>query len=138
MAELSCPHCEGVNALRDPAPAIVDCEHCDRSFAPPAARRIAGAAERRLYPGVSAGDFRDALRGPRRNGSPSAPPSEVSLPLSAVAEAYGAPRAVALASVLAVLAAIAFFLGSSKLRAMDVSVQAALDADDESATQRSG
>jgi hypothetical protein len=52
------------------------------------------------------------------------------LPLSALAEAYGAPTAVALASVVAVIVAIVFFTCSPKLRAMDVSVQAAVDADD--------
>jgi MFS family permease len=52
------------------------------------------------------------------------------LPLSALAEAYGAPSAVALASVLAVAVALAFFAGSHELRNMDASVQAAVDADD--------
>ncbi len=59
------------------------------------------------------------------------------LPLSAVAEAYGAPRAVALASLLAVLVAIAFFAGSSKLRNMDASVRAAVEADNRRAMEPS-
>jgi hypothetical protein len=54
------------------------------------------------------------------------------LPLSAVAEAYGAPSAVALASVLAVAVAVTFFTGSRELRSMDASVQAAIEADDPS------
>ncbi len=52
------------------------------------------------------------------------------LPMSIVAEGYGAPNAVALASILAVVVAVLFFAGSSKLRAMDASVRAAVEADE--------
>ncbi len=44
------------------------------------------------------------------------------LPLSAVAEAWGAPAAVGMASVLALLAALAFWLLSPVLRGMDAEV----------------
>jgi hypothetical protein len=57
------------------------------------------------------------------------------LPLSALAEAYGAPSAVALASVLAVAGAIAFFAGSRELRNMDAGVQAAIEADEQSTAE---
>jgi MFS family permease len=54
------------------------------------------------------------------------------LPLSAVAEAFGAPTAVGFASVLAVLVAFVFYLSSSALRGMDATVRAAvLQADAE-------
>jgi hypothetical protein len=41
------------------------------------------------------------------------------LPLSAAAELWGAPAAVAGASLLAVLAAVGFYLSSPSLRQMD-------------------
>ena len=52
------------------------------------------------------------------------------LPMSWVAEGYGAPLAVALASVLAVVVSIIFYISSPVLRGMDATVKAALDADD--------
>ena len=48
------------------------------------------------------------------------------LPMSAVAELYGAPFAVGLASVLAVVVSVLFFVASSELRNMDGSVRRAL------------
>ena len=58
------------------------------------------------------------------------------LPLSAVAEAFGAPTAVGLASVLAVLVAIAFYAVSSALRGMDATVRAAAQSPDDEALAR--
>ena len=52
------------------------------------------------------------------------------LPMSAVAEGYGAPVAVAIASVLAVVVALVFYASSPALRAMDTTVREALEADD--------
>ncbi len=49
------------------------------------------------------------------------------LPVAAVAEAYGAPFAVALASVLATLVCLLFFVLSRDLRRMDESVRIARD-----------
>jgi hypothetical protein len=57
------------------------------------------------------------------------------LPLAALAEAYGAPSAVALASVLAVAVAVAFFAGSRELRDMDAGVQAAIEADEQNTAE---
>ena len=48
------------------------------------------------------------------------------LPMSAVAEEYGAPWAVAASSLLAVVVAGAFYLASSELRNMDDSVRDAM------------
>ena len=55
------------------------------------------------------------------------------LPMSAVAEGYGAPVAVGIASVLAVVVALIFYVSSSALRGMDATVRAAFDAADEPA-----
>ena len=52
------------------------------------------------------------------------------LPMSAVAEGYGAPTAVAIASVLAVFVAVVFYVSSPALRGMDTTVREALEADD--------
>ena len=52
------------------------------------------------------------------------------LPMSAVAEGYGAPTAVAIASILAVIVALLFYLSSRALRDMDATVKAAVDATD--------
>jgi MFS family permease len=60
------------------------------------------------------------------------------LPMSAVAEAYGAPVAVGIASVLAVVAALLFYVSSSALRGMDETVRAAVEADDDSQPAGSG
>ncbi len=49
------------------------------------------------------------------------------LPMSAVAEAWGAPVAVGCGSVLAVAVAVLFYVSSSALRGMDRTVRAALD-----------
>jgi MFS family permease len=49
------------------------------------------------------------------------------LPLSAFAEGYGAPVAVGLASLLAVLVALLFYAASPALRSMDATVKAAVD-----------
>lgn len=51
------------------------------------------------------------------------------LPMSAIAEAWGAPIAVALASVTAIAVALLFYALSSVLRGMDDSVRAAMDQD---------
>jgi MFS family permease len=51
------------------------------------------------------------------------------LPMAAVAEVWGAPFAVALAAVLALSAAIAFYAASAVLRSMDQRVRAALEED---------
>lgn len=51
------------------------------------------------------------------------------LPMSAVAEVYGAPAAVGVGSVLAVVVAGIFYLSSASLRGMDATVKAAIDAD---------
>jgi MFS family permease len=51
------------------------------------------------------------------------------LPMSAIAEAWGAPTAVALASVTAVVVSLLFYMLSPALRGMDKSVRAALDED---------
>lgn len=48
------------------------------------------------------------------------------LPVSAVAEVYGAPFAVAAAAILAILVSVAFYLGSPKLRGMDSAVRRAM------------
>ncbi|MCP4754058.1 MAG: MFS transporter [Proteobacteria bacterium] len=48
------------------------------------------------------------------------------LPVAAVAEVFGAPIAVGLASVLAVLVGFLFFVSSSKLRNMDASIETAM------------
>ncbi len=53
------------------------------------------------------------------------------LPMSAVAEGYGASVAVGAGSVLAVAVALIFYLTSPSLRGMDDTVKAALDADEE-------
>ncbi len=53
------------------------------------------------------------------------------LPMAAVAEVYGAPAAVGVGSVLAVVVAGIFYVSSSALRGMDATVKAALDADAE-------
>jgi MFS family permease len=53
------------------------------------------------------------------------------LPMAAVAEAYGAPLAVALASFLAMTVAVLFYAASPALRGMDRSVKEALAAGDE-------
>jgi len=52
------------------------------------------------------------------------------LPMSAVAQGYGAPTAVGFASILAVFAAGIFYFASPALRGMDATVKAALEADD--------
>jgi MFS family permease len=52
------------------------------------------------------------------------------LPMSAVAQGYGAPTAVGIASVLAVVVSLLFYLGSPALRGMDATVRAAIAADD--------
>jgi len=51
------------------------------------------------------------------------------LPLAALAEAYGAPFAVGLASVLVILASVLFLTFSSELRQMDKNVKKGRDAD---------
>ena len=51
------------------------------------------------------------------------------LPMSAVAQGYGAPIAVGIASVLAVVVAFLFYVSSSALRGMDATVKAAYDAE---------
>lgn len=48
------------------------------------------------------------------------------LPMSAVAEVYGAPLAVAAAAILAVVVAITFYLASSELRKMDDRIRDAM------------
>jgi MFS family permease len=48
------------------------------------------------------------------------------LPMSAVAEVYDAPIAVALAAVLSVTAALLFYLSSPQLRRMDASIREAM------------
>lgn len=48
------------------------------------------------------------------------------LPVSAVAEAYGAPFAVGLAAILAVLVALAFYLLSAQLRGMNMGISNAM------------
>ncbi len=55
------------------------------------------------------------------------------LPMGALAEGYGAPFAVALASALAVIVAIGFYAWSPTLRKMDRGVREALDAEDSAA-----
>jgi MFS family permease len=52
------------------------------------------------------------------------------LPMSAIAEAVGAPTAVGGASLLAVVVALLFYVGSPTLRSMDAGVRAAVAADD--------
>ena len=52
------------------------------------------------------------------------------LPMSAVAEVYGAPAAVGVGSVLAIIVAGIFYVSSSALRGMDATVKAAIDSDD--------
>jgi MFS family permease len=49
------------------------------------------------------------------------------LPMSMVAEGYGAPTAVGVASVLAVVVAFVFYTTSSSLRGMDATVRKAVD-----------
>jgi MFS transporter, DHA1 family, staphyloferrin A biosynthesis exporter len=51
------------------------------------------------------------------------------LPVAAVAEVYGAPLAVGVASVLAVAIGLLFFLASSKLRNMDESIEKVMGKD---------
>jgi MFS family permease len=51
------------------------------------------------------------------------------LPVAAAAERVGAPMAVAVASILAVAAALAFYFGSQQLRELDRRVQHALSQD---------
>jgi len=48
------------------------------------------------------------------------------LPMSAVAEGYGAPMAVGLAAILAILTVLVFYVASSSLRGMDASVLKAI------------
>lgn len=48
------------------------------------------------------------------------------LPVSAAAERFGAPMAVGVSSVLAVLASLAFYAGSRKLRDLDVHIQTSM------------
>ena len=48
------------------------------------------------------------------------------LPLSALAEAYGVSLAVSVAAVLAVLAAVVFYVASPSLRGLDRSVRDAI------------
>ena len=48
------------------------------------------------------------------------------LPMSAVAEFYGAPLAVGLAALLSVAAALIFYLSSPQLRRMDASIREAM------------
>ena len=61
-------------------------------------------------------------------------------PISALAEVWGAPVAVGLASLLAVVVAIVFYLASSDLRRMDLLIRkafrAAARADAELAVKR--
>ena len=52
------------------------------------------------------------------------------LPMSAIAETWGAPTAVATASVLAVVVALLFYAGSPTLRRMDLTVREAVEADE--------
>lgn len=51
------------------------------------------------------------------------------LPVAAAAQRLGAPMAVGIASILAVLAALAFYFGSQKLRELDLRVQHAVNQD---------
>ena len=51
------------------------------------------------------------------------------LPVAAAAERLGAPMAVGIASILAVVAAVAFYFGSQQLRELDERVQHALSQD---------
>lgn len=51
------------------------------------------------------------------------------LPVAAAAQRLGAPMAVGIASILAVLAALAFYFGSQKLRELDLRVQQAVSQD---------
>jgi len=51
------------------------------------------------------------------------------LPVAAAAESLGAPMAVGFASILAVVAAIAFYVASRKLRELDMRVQQAVSQD---------
>ncbi len=51
------------------------------------------------------------------------------LPVAAAAERLGAPMAVGIASILAVVAAVAFYLSSQKLRELDMRVQHAVSQD---------
>lgn len=51
------------------------------------------------------------------------------LPVAAAAQRLGAPMAVGIASILAVLAALAFYFGSQKLRELDLRVQHAVSQD---------
>lgn len=53
------------------------------------------------------------------------------LPMSGVAEVYGAPLAVGGGSLLAILVALLFYVSSSALRGMDATVRAAIDRDDD-------
>jgi MFS family permease len=53
------------------------------------------------------------------------------LPMSAVAEVYGASMAVGVGSVLAILVALAFYMLSASLRGMDATVKAAVEAQEE-------
>jgi hypothetical protein len=53
------------------------------------------------------------------------------LPMSAVAEVYGASMAVGVGSVLAILVALAFYVLSASLRGMDATVKAAVEAQEE-------
>jgi MFS family permease len=52
------------------------------------------------------------------------------LPMSMVAEGYGAPIAVGVASVLAVVVALIFYISSASLRGMDATVKAAVEDDE--------
>lgn len=51
------------------------------------------------------------------------------LPVAAAAQRLGAPMAVGIASILAVLAALAFYFGSQRLRELDLRVQHAVSQD---------
>jgi MFS family permease len=51
------------------------------------------------------------------------------LPVAAAAQRLGAPMAVGIASILAVLAALAFYFGSHRLRELDMRVQHAVSQD---------
>ena len=51
------------------------------------------------------------------------------LPVAAAAEKLGAPLAVGLSSMLAVVAALAFYFGSPKLRGLDMRVEHAVNQD---------
>lgn len=57
------------------------------------------------------------------------------LPMAAIAEAFGAPVAVGLAAVLAIVVCVLFFVLSPALRAMDATVQDAVLLDDEASLQ---